>query len=146
VQVDDTLPTSKAEPEGAAASAIVLLVEEEAQVRRVAAEALRDLGYQVLQALTGPAALELLQDSRRRVDALVEDLGLPDGPNGRQVADAARLERPSLPVLFITGYAGRALQDRLAPEMHVIGKPFAVDALALKISGLLDASPNTRQR
>ena len=145
VQADDTLPTPKAEPEGAAAGAVVLLVEDEAQVRHVAAEALRDLGYQVLEAPTGVAALELLQDARRRVDALVTDVGLPGGLNGRQVADAARLERPGLPVLFITGYAGTALQDQLAPGMAVIGKPFTLDVLAAKISSMLEEPSDTGQ-
>ena len=145
VQADDTLPAPEAEPEGAASGAVVLLVEDEAQVRHVTAEALRDLGYKVLEAPTGVAALELLQDARRRVDALVTDVGLPGGLNGRQVADAARLERPGLPVLFITGYAGSALQDRLAPGMAVIGKPFTLDALATKIRSMLEEQANTGQ-
>jgi signal transduction histidine kinase/ActR/RegA family two-component response regulator len=145
VQVDDMPPTLETEPEGAAAGAVVLLVEDEAQVRHVAAETLRDLGYQVLEAPTGPAALELLQDPRRRVDALVTDVGLPGGLNGRQVADAARLKRAGLPVLFITGYAGSALQDRLAPGMEVLGKPFTLDALAAKVSSMLEEPANTGQ-
>jgi len=145
MQADDAPPCVEAEAdEGATATAVVLLVEDEAQVRHVAAETLRDLGYQVLEAPTGPAALEMLQDLRRRVDALVTDVGLPGGLNGRQVADAARLERPGLPVLFITGYAGSALQDRLASGMAVIGKPFTLAALAGKISSMLEESLNTR--
>ncbi len=145
VQEDDTLPAPEAKPQDAAAGAVVLLVEDEAQVRHVAAETLRDLGYQVLEASTGPAALEMLQDSRRRFDALVTDVGLPGGLNGRQVADFARLERPGLPVLFITGFAGSALQARLAPGMDVIAKPFALDVLADKISSMLQYSANPRQ-
>ena len=144
VQADNTLTTPEVEPESAAGAAVVLLVEDEAQVRHAAAEALRDLGYQVLEASTGPAALELLQDRRRRVDALVTDVGLPGGLNGRQVAEAARLERPSLPVLFITGYAGSVLKDQLAPGMEMIGKPFALDALAIRISSMLKDQANTR--
>ena len=144
VQVDNTPATPKAEPEGAAGGAVVLLVEDEAQVRHVAAETLRDLGYQVLEAATGPAALEMLRKPRCWIDALVTDVGLPGGLNGRQVADAARLEQPGLPVLFITGYAGSAL-DRLAPGMEVIAKPFALDALAAKISSMLKGPANTGQ-
>ena len=145
VQVDETPPASEAELEGAAAGAVVLLVEDEDQVRHVAAETLRDLGYQVLEAPTGPAALEMLQDRRHRLDALVTDVGLPGGLNGRQVAEAARLERPGLPVLFITGYAGSALKDQLAPGMAVIGKPFTLGALAAKISSMLEESASTRE-
>jgi PAS domain S-box-containing protein len=145
VQTDDMLPAPGAEPESAAGGTVVLLVEDEAQVRHAVAETLRDLGYQVLETATGSAALEMLQDSRRRVDVLVTDVGLPGGMNGRQVADAARQARPSLPVLFITGYAGSALQDQLAPGMKVIAKPFTLDALAARISSMLGEPPNTRQ-
>ncbi len=144
VQTDDTPPTPEAEHDGAAAGAVVLLVEDEVEVRQVAAETLRDLGYQVLEAPTGPAALELLQSRRHRIDVLVTDVGLPGGLNGRQVADAARLERPGLPVLFITGYAGSVLQDQLAPGMEVIGKPFTLDALVTRISSMLKGQANTR--
>ncbi len=144
LQADDTLPPPEVEPESAAGAAVVLLVEDEAQVRHAAAETLRDLGYQVLEASTGPAALELLQGRRRRVDALVTDVGLPGGLNGRQVAEAARRDRPNLPVLFITGYAGSVLQDQLAPGMEVIGKPFALDALAIRISSMIKDQANTR--
>ena len=139
VQTDDTTPTlEEAKPEGATASAVILLVEDEVQVRQVAAETLRDLGYRVLEAPTGPAALEMLQDPRRQVDALVTDVGLPGGLNGRQVAETVRLTRPSMPVLFITGYAGSALQAQLATGMAVISKPFNLDELAAKISNMLE--------
>ena len=124
----------------AASAGTVLLVEDEAAVRAVAAERLRELGYAVLEAGDGPTALRLLRMDAR-VDALVTDVGLPGGMNGRQVADAARERRPDLPVLFITGYAGAALDGRLAPGMEVIGKPFALDALAAKVRAMLEASP-----
>ena len=111
----------------------MLLVEDEPEVRAVAAEHLRDLGYEVIEAEDGSAALRLLR-AAPRLDVLVTDVGLPAGLNGRQVADAAREVRPDLPVLFITGYAGDALEDRLAPGMEVIGKPFTLDALAARVA------------
>ena len=103
---------------------VVLLVEDEEVVRSVAAEQ--------LEAPDGAAALELLQ-AGMRVDLLVTDVGLPGGLNGRQVADAARDRQPDLPVLFITGFAGSVLKEQLAPGMEVIGKPFALDALAAQV-------------
>ncbi len=115
----------------------VLLVEDEDSVRVVAAERLRELGYEVLEAGDGPAALRLLR-AGGRVDLLVTDVGLPGGMNGRQVADAARERRPDLPVLFITGYAGSAFDGRLAPGMQVIGKPFPLDALAARVRSMLE--------
>jgi PAS domain S-box-containing protein len=124
----------------AAAGEVVVLVEDEVEVRTAAAERLRDLGYRVLEAGDGPAALRLLRDAPR-VDLLVSDVGLPGGLNGRQVADAARERRPNLPVLFITGYAGTFLDGQLAPDMAVLGKPFAMDALAAKARAMLEAAP-----
>ena len=115
---------------------VVLLVEDEEVVRSVAAEQLRDLGYEVLEATDGAAALDLLQ-AGTRVDLLVTDVGLPGGLNGRQVADAARERQPDLPVLFITGFAGSVLKEQLAPGMEVIGKPFALDALTAQVQRLV---------
>ncbi len=129
----------EAKPQEAGQGETVLLVEDEASVRAIVAERLRDLGYVVLEAEDGPAALRLLRPGAR-VDLLVSDVGLPGGMNGRQVADGARELRPGLPALFITGYAGAALEGRLAPGMEVIGKPFALDALAARVRAMLDAA------
>ena len=124
----------------AAAGEVLLLVEDEAEVRTVAAEHLRDMGYRVLEAEDGPGALRLLREAPR-VDLLVSDVGLPGGLNGRQVADAARERRPGLPVLFITGYAGTFLDGQLGPDMAVLGKPFALEALAARTRAMLEAAP-----
>ncbi len=67
---------------------VVLVVEDEAVVRGLILEELKELGYSALEAVDGPTGLEILQ-SRRRIDLLVTDVGLP-GLNGRQLADAAR--------------------------------------------------------
>jgi CheY-like chemotaxis protein len=131
-------PAPAAAPAGAGQGETVLLVEDEAGVRAIAAEHLRDLGYAVLEAEDGPAALRLLR-SVARVDVLVTDVGLPGGMNGRQVADAARERRPGLPALLIKGYVGNVLKDQLAPGMEVIGKPFALDALAARVRAMLEA-------
>jgi PAS domain S-box-containing protein len=129
-------PQRNAKSEPAADHACVLLVEDEGDVRLGVAEWLRELGYLVLEAQDGPAALELLGRTTD-VDLLVTDVGLPNGLNGRQVADAARERVPGLPVLFITGYAGPALADELEADMQVIGKPFTLDALTAQIGGIL---------
>ena len=133
-------PMPQPEPGEAARDTAVLLVEDEEGVRTVAAERLRELGYLVREAKDGAAALRLLH-SDVRVDVLVTDVGLPNGLNGRQVADAARERRPGLPVLFITGYAGNMLEGQLAPGMHVIGKPFGLDTLAARVQAMLETVP-----
>jgi len=118
---------SQADIRLAGAGETVLLVEDEPQVRAVATEALRELGCQVLEAGDGPEALHVLLGScGLGVKLLVTDVGLPNGQNGRQVAEIALGDRPGLKVLFITGYAGSLFQDQLAPGMDVIGKPFTL--------------------
>ena len=81
------------------AGAVVLLVEDELAVRTVVAEVLSDLGYTVLEADNSQSGLRILE-TRVRIDLLLTDVGLPGGMNGRQLADAAREQRPGLKVLF----------------------------------------------
>jgi PAS domain S-box-containing protein len=122
------------------AAGIVLLVEDEPEVRSITAEVLEELGCTVLQAADGPSAMEILR-SRRGIDVLVTDVGLPGGLNGRQLADAARELRPRLPVLFITGYAGAALAEwNLLPGMEVIGKPYALTDFSTRVAAMLNAA------
>jgi len=120
----------------AASHRIVLLVEDEADVRGMTSEWLSDLGYRMLEAEDGPTALGVLNRTDH-LDMLVTDVGLPNGMNGRQVADAVRERLPGLPVLFITGYAGSVLENQLEPGMQVIRKPFALDELGDRIGKML---------
>ena len=87
----------------------------------------------------GPAGLHVLQ-SDHRIDLLLTDVGLPGGLNGRQMADAGRVTRPDLKVLFITGYAENAAVGNglLAFGMKVITKPFDVAALAAKVQEMIE--------
>jgi PAS domain S-box-containing protein len=125
-----TMPAAKA------IAGTVLVVEDEAAVRSMIVEALRDLGCRVIEAGDGSAGLHIVQ-SGAQLDLLVTDVGLP-GLNGRQLADAARAIWPHLPVLLITGYAGKMFDGtKLAPGMEVMRKPFAFDALAVRVGALL---------
>ena len=118
----------------------VLVVDDEPTVRMLVTEVLGDLGYVAIEAADGAAGLKVLQ-SDVRIDLLVTDVGLPGGMNGRQVADAARIIRPLLKVLFITGYAENAVlsHGHLDPGMHVLTKPFGIDVLAGRIRELIAA-------
>jgi PAS domain S-box-containing protein len=117
----------------------VLVVEDEPVVRGLIVEVLTELGYRALEAADGNAGLEMLQ-SRRRIDLLITDIGLP-GLNGRQVADGGRVSRPGLKVLFMTGYAENAslASGFLEPGMAMITKPFAMDVLATRIREIIEA-------
>ncbi len=121
--------------------ATVLVVEDEETVRTLIVEELREQGHTVLEAADGHIGVQVLQ-SDARVDLLVTDVGLP-GINGRELADAARVGRPSLPVLLITGHAGAVLDIQLAPGMEVVRKPFALDVLADKARSMIEARAET---
>jgi CheY-like chemotaxis protein len=116
---------------------LVLVVEDEPVVRSLVVEVLHELGYRTLEAADGPAALRMLETDVR-IQLLVTDIGLP-GLNGRQVADAARVTRPDLKVLFMTGYAENAALANgfLEPGMQMITKPFALEALGTRVKEML---------
>ena len=118
----------------------VLVIDDEPTVRMLVSEVLADLGYTAIEAEDGAAGLKVLNSSAR-VDLLVTDVGLPGGLNGRQVADGARVVRPDLKVLFITGYAENAVlsHGHLDPGMHVMTKPFAMETLARRIRELIES-------
>ncbi|RYX93146.1 MAG: response regulator [Comamonadaceae bacterium] len=119
----------------------VLVIEDEWTIRLVISEVLEDAGYKVLTADNGPSGLRVLQGAGR-VDLLVTDVGLPNGMNGRQVADAARVTRPGLKVLFITGYVDNAAvgNGHLEKGMEVLTKPFDVAVLAQRVRGMIDSA------
>ncbi len=130
----------------ATAGETVLVVNDKPTVRMLVGEVLEELGYAAIEAADGAAGLRVLR-SDARIDLLVTDVGLPGGMNGRQVADAGRAVRPDLKVLFITGYAENAVlsHGHLEPGMHVLTKPFAMEALASRIRELIARGPGGGQ-
>jgi signal transduction histidine kinase len=124
-------------PEGGNEAGTVLLVDDEDAARQPAADRLRELGYTVLEARDGPEALRIL--AATRPDLLVTDVGLPNGMNGRQLAEAAREGVPGLPVLFISGYAGTSLP----PGIDMIDKPFELDVLVRRVRMALEVDRRT---
>ncbi|THD63625.1 PAS domain-containing protein [Phenylobacterium sp.] len=135
--LEDELPPQVIEPgEGET----VLVIDDEPTVRMLIAEVLEENGYAAIEAVDGAAGLKILQ-SDVRIDLLITDVGLPGGLNGRQVADAARLSRPDLKVLFITGYAENAVigNGHLDRGMEVITKPFGMANLGAKIRSLIES-------
>jgi PAS domain S-box-containing protein len=117
----------------------VLLIDDEEGIRMLVSDVLEEAGYRVLTAPDGPAGLKVLQ-SDARIDLLITDVGLPGGVNGRQVADAARINRPELKVLFITGYAENAVvgNGHLDAGMQVITKPFAMATLGVRVREIIE--------
>jgi CheY-like chemotaxis protein len=120
----------------------VLVVEDEPNVRIMSVEALRELGYDVVQADGPHEALRLLE-VQPAIDLIFTDIVMPD-MDGRELADAARAMRPGIKVVYTTGYArGSATADGL-PESAYLPKPFTLAALATKVRDALDASPPAR--
>jgi PAS domain S-box-containing protein len=137
-QVDSSADRS-ADVEQSGDGEVVLVIDDEPTIRMLIVEILQEAGYAVIEASDGPAGLRVLQ-SAGKIDLLITDVGLPGGLNGRQVADAARVLRPDLKVLFITGYAENAAigNGLLEKGMRVVTKPFAMDDLARKIRELIE--------
>lgn len=111
----------------------VLVVEDMASVRLSVAEVLTDAGYRCILAQTIEQALDHLRGDSG-IQLLLTDVGLP-GISGRELADMARIYRPGLPVLFMTGYAETALdrQAFLGSGMDLLIKPFQISELLVKI-------------
>jgi len=117
----------------------ILVVEDDSDVRQSTTEMVRDLGYRVLSAEDGQAALRELE-AHPEVRLLLTDVGLPRGMNGRQLADEALRRRPQLKVLFVTGYARSAIvhDGRLDPGVEAIFKPFNYADLGTRMRRVLD--------
>jgi signal transduction histidine kinase/CheY-like chemotaxis protein len=118
--------------------AVILLVDDDNAVRDVTATYLRELGYQVLEAGSGGAALEVLGSSAA-VDLLLLDYAMP-GMNGAELSRRARGRRPLLPVLFVTGFAEQdAFKD--ISERDIVRKPINVQELSTKLRASLASRP-----
>ena len=118
--------------------ATVLVVDDDADVRELAVSCLQTLGYEVLSADSGKAALALLA-SAAQIDLLLLDFAMPE-MTGLDIARAAAVRRRSLPVLFMTGYVGGSGAEELAGET-VIAKPFTIAELAAKVAAALKSPP-----
>jgi len=138
-QEAEAVPASMV-PEGSGEETI-LVVEDDDDVRSYSSAILRELGYRVIAAQDGPAALRLL-GRERRVDLLFTDVVLPGGMTGADLARAAAVVRPDLKVLFTTGYARDAIvhNGRLEAGVQLITKPFTYADLAVKVRDALDAA------
>ncbi|MDO9714270.1 CHASE3 domain-containing protein [Paracraurococcus lichenis] len=123
-------------------SATVLVVEDEPSVRDITAAILRDLGYCVLEAGSGPEALRVFGESGAKLDLLLADVVLPGGMKGHEVARRVTEVRPTVRTLFMSGYTENAIvhHGRLDDGVHLIGKPFSREALACKVAEVLQLS------
>jgi PAS domain S-box-containing protein len=122
----------------AAREAVILVVEDNEEVREYSVSILRELGYNVIEAADADEALNLLAKASR-IDLLFTDVVLP-GKSGRLLADQAKERWPGLRVLFTTGYSRNAIvhHGRLDPGVRLITKPFTFEQLATRVRDVLD--------
>jgi signal transduction histidine kinase/CheY-like chemotaxis protein len=118
---------------------IVLVVEDDERVRHLSVDALRELGYTVVQAADAGQAMTVLT-LQPRIDLLFTDVVMPD-LDGRRLADRAREQRPGLKVLYTTGYTRNAIvhNGMLDADVAFLPKPFTIEQLARKIRQVLDS-------
>ena len=122
----------------------ILVVEDDQSVREMTAESLRELGYSVLQAASGPEALDVLQNER--VDLIFTDIVMPQ-MNGRQLADAVTEKWPEIRILYTTGYTRNAIVHNgvLDHGVSLLAKPFSLEQLAHKVREVLNGKPSSEQ-
>ena len=113
------------EQPSAAQGEVVLVVEDDADLRRLIVAILRSFGFSVLEAATATAALEVFEDASS-IDLVLSDVVLPGGLSGRQLAEELKRRNPKLPVLLTSGYAESAIHHRghLDPDVILLQKPF----------------------
>ena len=126
-------------PASGDADEIVLVVEDDPLMRRLSCDALRELGYTVLESENATAALTMIDDTPG-IKLLFTDVVMPE-VNGKKLADEALKRRPDLKVLFTTGYTRNAVVHGgvLDPDVNFISKPFTIQQLASKVRAVLDA-------
>ncbi|CDN64084.1 Two-component hybrid sensor and regulator [Burkholderia cenocepacia H111] len=118
----------------------ILVVEDDADVRLTVVDMLAQLGYKVITASDGEAALRVL-DSETPIDLLFTDVIMPGRVKGGELGRRAALRKPPLPVLFTSGYTRDEIfhAGRLDPGVMLLGKPYRRDELAARIRSVLDA-------
>jgi len=123
----------------AAAGELILVVEDNATVRKSVVRQLQKLGYRTLEAEDGQEALAALERDPR-IDLLFSDIVMPGGMSGRQLAAAVRRRRPGLKILLTSGFPDKAGDGRARERREqVLGKPYRQRDLALKLREILQA-------
>ncbi|HEY8288442.1 MAG TPA: MHYT domain-containing protein [Acetobacteraceae bacterium] len=129
----------RSDPPRARSGEKILVVEDDPVVRSYSVEALRELGYRILEAEDAAAPLAIL-GVHHDIDLMFTDIGLP-GMNGRALAETVVRQQPATKILYTTGYAGAALtaNGTLGPDVALLQKPFTRDVLAESVRRVLDA-------
>lgn len=139
-RVDEAIePSDARESEASSGSETVLLVEDDELIRKLTSSILEEHGYKVIEAEGAHKALEILERSHEEIRLMVTDVIMP-AMSGKRLADKAKLLRPGMRVLFISGYTDEAIVHHgvLNEGIPFLQKPFTPDALAKKVREILD--------
>jgi PAS domain S-box-containing protein len=140
IEADEAIAPRGEPAEVRGGSETILIVEDDDMVRTYVESQLASLGYRVLTTRNGQEALEVLHQDRP-VDLLFTDVVMPGGMNGPQLAEAARRLRPTLKVLYTSGYAENSIGNlgRIGHGVDLLSKPYQRHHLAAKLRKVLEA-------
>jgi PAS domain S-box-containing protein len=140
-QIIDDTPQTSARAKVRGGSERILLVEDEPAVREMVTIILEHRGYRVLSAHSGTAALSVWEKSRDEIDLVITDMVMPDGLTGIQLAEKLRAQKPSIKIIFSSGYAANAEVDGVDLEegVNFLQKPYHPEQLARITREQLDA-------
>jgi CheY-like chemotaxis protein len=126
----------------AAGAACILIVEDEDMVRNIATATLRRKGFRMLEASSGVEALKLFRDHMEHIDLLFTDVMMPGNMLGDELANQVRQLRPTIPILFTSGYSPDVAQLQLLSNSSFLPKPFTTTQLLESIQRCLDRARN----
>ncbi len=141
LQLADLKPVGTSPAAARGGSETILVVEDDPALRGVVITTLSQLGYRVLEAASGVLALEVWRQNRATISLLLTDLVMPDGMNGKALAEKLREQNPELKVIYTSGYSADIAGENftLEPGVNFIAKPFQIHELAQTIRARLDA-------
>jgi len=134
--LNETQPPARLQAVGAGQGETILFAEDDALLRETVTMALENQGYAVIGAVDGDAALAILQQGGK-VDLLFTDVMMPGGLNGVGLAQAARALRPTLKIMFASGYTDRQVLAAWPEDLDLLAKPYSLEALATRIAACL---------
>jgi CheY-like chemotaxis protein len=144
VRAHTQIPASAPEIRGGKET--ILIVEDEALLRQMANIILRDCGYQVLEASSGHEAMQLWQLHQQSIDLLLTDMVMPEGMSGMQLAERLLASKPSLRIIFASGYSVDDLDTEFLRAGHAefLQKPYTHLSLPKAVRECLDKAAAAR--
>ncbi|HJQ55426.1 MAG TPA: response regulator [Vineibacter sp.] len=132
--------TAAADPSTAGIRPVILAVDDEEAIRRIAAQNLRRMGFDVIEASNADEALRVITDPACRIDLLFTDMRMPGTLSGAALADMAVRHQPTMRVLLTSGNIG-SVADGTANRFPVLDKPYRRADLAAAVTSALAAAP-----